>query len=171
MRLVDEFGGDDARSMAVNNSPLRSAPWQHPGMPSIFDEVLNGLRPGEVVFQDERTFAFLDAEPVVVGHALVVSKLAVDRIYELPPRDYQSVWATVRLLAPVLQAVTSTRRVVVLASGFDVPHAHVHLMPADAREQVFGRSGATLPITKDELAGLAARVRMELQRAEIEPPG
>ena len=136
----------------------------------MFDEVLAGTRAGEVVFEDERTFAFLDAEPVVVGHALVVSKFAVDRIYELPPPDYESVWATVRLLAPALQALTSTRRVVVLVSGFDVPHAHVHLMPADAREQVFGRSRPSFTISGDELARLAARVREELHRARRESP-
>lgn len=128
----------------------------------MFDEVLAGSRPGEVVFEDEQTFAFLDAEPAVVGHALVVSKLEVDRIYDLPLPEYQSLWATVRLLAPVLQTVTHTRRVVLSVVGFEVPHAHVHLMPANERAQVF--RGAGVAISADELAELAATVRDELRR-------
>jgi histidine triad (HIT) family protein len=139
--------------------------WQDSVMPSLFQEVLAGVRPGEVVFEDARTFAFLDAEPFVVGHVLVVSKLVVDRVYDLPSVDYQSVWATVRLLAPVLQAVTSTRRVVVVATGFGVPHAHVHLMPANAGREVFGQWGEPLTVSKGELAVLAAKVRRELKRA------
>ena len=128
----------------------------------MFDEVLAGSRPGEVVFEDEQTFAFLDAEPAVVGHALVVSKLEVDRIYDLPLPEYQSLWATVRLLAPVLQTVTHARRVVLSVVGFEVPHAHVHLMPANERAQVF--RGAGVAISADELAELAATVRDELRR-------
>ncbi len=138
-------------------------------MPSFFEEVLAGSRPGEIVFEDEHMFAFLDPEPTVIGHTLVVSKLRIDRIYELPLPDYRGVWAAVRALAPVLQAVTGTRRVVVLVAGFEVPHAHVHLMPADAREEVFRR--AALTISADELAGLGARVRAELgKRERVAPP-
>lgn len=139
--------------------------WQHSVMPSLFQEVLAGARPGEVVFEDARTFAFLDAEPFVVGQVLVVSKMVVDRVYDLPSIHYQSVWATVRLLAPVLQAVTSTRRVVVVATGFGVPHAHVHLVPANAGREVFGQWGEPLSISEGELAVLAEKVRSELKRA------
>lgn len=131
-------------------------------MPSMFDEVLAGLRPGEVVFEDDRTFAFLDAEPAVLGHTLVVSKFEVDRIYDLPRREYESLWAAVRLVAPVLQTVTHTRRVVLSVVGFEVPHAHVHLMPANDRAEVFRGTGVA--ISADELADLAATVRDELRR-------
>lgn len=77
---------------------------------------------------------------------------------------YQSVWATVRLLPPVLQAVTSTHRIVVVATGFGVPHAHVHLMQANAGREVFGQWGQSLSVSKDELALLAAKVRREGRR-------
>ncbi len=126
----------------------------------MFEEVLAGTRPGELVYEDSRTFAFLDAEPAVLGHALVVSRVVVDRIYELPSADYHALWETVRMLAPVLQAVTNTSRVVVLAAGFEVAHAHVHLMPGNSRREVLGQHA--LQIEGDELANLAARVRAAL---------
>lgn len=138
-------------------------------MPSMFDEVLAGSRPGEVVFENERTFAFLDAEPAVVGHTLVVSKLEVDQIYDLPLPEYESLWATVRLLAPVLQTVTHTLRVVLSVVGFEVSHAHVHLMPANERAQVFAGTGVA--ISADELADLAATVRDELRQFLPNSPG
>ncbi len=147
----------------------RAPTCEHWLVPSMFDEVLAGSRPGEVVFEVERTFAFLDAEPRVVGHALVVSKLLVDRVYDLPAADYEELWAAVRMLAPVLQAVTRTQRVVVLVAGFEVPHAHVHLMPGNTRQDVFGRE--PLNMTADELASLAATVRSEIGRIRSHHPG
>ena len=74
----------------------------------------------------------------------------------------------VRTLAPALQAVTETRGVVVVVTGFGVPHAHVHLMPANTREQALG--GERVQIAPDELASLAARVRAEIARAEPDAP-
>ena len=90
-------------------------------------------------------------------------------MYELPLLDYEGVWAAVRTLAPVLQAVTGTRRVVVLAAGFEVPHAHVHLMPADARKDVIRR--VALTISADQLAGLGAKVRGRTGHERPNSPG
>src|SRR5687767_1054946 len=99
-------------------------------MPSIFTRIVAGEIPSHRVYDDDRTYAFLDIRPAAEGHTLVIPKVEVDHLFDLDDDDYRAVWATARHLAPVLKKVTGAVRVGVIVAGFEVPHAHVHLIPA-----------------------------------------
>lgn len=114
-------------------------------MASIFSKIIAGEIPSYKIYEDEKTFAFLDINPESKGHTLVVPKAEVDKIYELSDEDYHALWAAVKKVAAHMEEV-SGRRTLMKVIGTDVPHAHVHLMPMDETWEY----GRTLSLTEDE---------------------
>ncbi|MBQ1372961.1 HIT domain-containing protein, partial [Candidatus Saccharibacteria bacterium] len=57
-------------------------------MSSVFSKIIEGEIPAYKIYEDEKTFAFLDINPEVRGHVLVVPKVEVDKIYELSDEDW-----------------------------------------------------------------------------------
>ena len=114
-------------------------------MASIFTKIIEGEIPSYKIYEDDKTYAFLDINPETKGHTLVVPKVEVDKIYELADEDYTALWASVKKVAQHMEEVTG-RRVVMKVVGTDVPHAHVHLMPIDDTWEY----GRTLKLRDDE---------------------
>jgi histidine triad (HIT) family protein len=100
-------------------------------MTSIFSQIITGEIPSHRVYEDEATFAFLDINPRQEGHTLVVPKAEVDYLFDLSSADYDAVWRTVRTVSAALKEATGCARVVVIVLGYEVPHAHVHLIPSN----------------------------------------
>ncbi|HSM01807.1 MAG TPA: HIT family protein [Acidimicrobiia bacterium] len=100
-------------------------------MSTIFSKIISGEIPSHKVYEDERTYAFLDINPRQEGHTLVVPRREVDYIFDLPSEDYEALWKAVERVATALKAVTHCERVVVLVVGYEVPHVHVHLIPTN----------------------------------------
>lgn len=98
-------------------------------MSTIFSKIIAGEIPSYKIYEDDKTFAFLDIHPLTPGHTLVVSKTEVDHIWDLPDEDYQAVMATVHKLGKHLRSTLGVERVGVKVMGTDVPHVHVHLIP------------------------------------------
>ena len=98
--------------------------------PSIFTKIICGEIPSYKIYEDDKTYAFLDINPEVKGHTLVVPKLQVDKIYDLPDEDYDALLSTAKKLSQHLDAKTG-RRTLWKVIGTDVPHAHIHLEPLD----------------------------------------
>lgn len=98
-------------------------------MSSIFTKIINREIPAEIVYEDERTIAFLDIRPVSPGHLLVVPKQEVEEFHELDETDYRALMDTVRHLAKLLKEKLQPERVGVVVYGFHVAHAHIHLIP------------------------------------------
>ena len=99
-------------------------------MSSIFTKIIQGEIPCYKIYEDDKTFAFLDIAPEAEGHTLVVPKLEVDKVYDLPDEDYRAVWTTVKKLARHYEQVLG-ERIMIKVVGIDVPHAHVHLLPVN----------------------------------------
>ena len=114
-------------------------------MPSIFSKIINGEIPCYKIYEDDKTFAFLDINPETKGHTLVVPKSEVDKVYELPDEDYQALMATVKQLSQHMEKQLG-KRTLWKVIGTDVPHAHVHLLPYDET----WKHGRTLKLTEDE---------------------
>lgn len=99
-------------------------------MSSVFTKIIRGEIPCYKIYEDEKTMAFLDIAPEAEGHTLVVPKLEVDKVYDLPDSDYQAVMATVKKLAKHMEEVLGERMQIKVV-GIDVPHAHVHILPVN----------------------------------------
>lgn len=122
-------------------------------MPSVFTKIINSEIPCYKIYEDDKTFAFLDINPETKGHTLVIPKNEVDKIYELPDEDYQALMATVKKLSAHMEKVLGARTLWKVI-GTDVPHAHVHLLPFDETWE----HGKTLKLTPEEFEEIRAQL-------------
>jgi len=81
-------------------------------MSSIFTKIIGGEVPSYKVYEDERTYAFLDIEPDTKGHVLVVPKVEVDRVYDLSDEDWVALMDTVKKLAQHMEKVLGARTLI-----------------------------------------------------------
>ncbi|MBQ6396299.1 HIT domain-containing protein [Candidatus Saccharibacteria bacterium] len=114
-------------------------------MSSVFSKIVKGEIPCYKIYEDEENLAFLDIHPETRGHVLVIPKVEVDKIYDLEPEDYRSLFEAVQKVARRMDEVLG-RRILMKVVGTDVPHAHVHLMPMDETWEY----GRTLELTEGE---------------------
>ncbi len=122
-------------------------------MSSIFTKIINGEIPSYKIYEDDKTMAFLDINPEVKGHTLVVPKNEVDKIYELPDEDFDALMHTVKKLSAHMEKALGARALWKVI-GTDVPHAHVHLIPFDESWE----HGKTLTLTPEEFEEIRARL-------------
>lgn len=97
---------------------------------SIFTKIINGKIPCHKIYEDERTFAFLDIRPIQPGHTLVIPKKQVVYAWDLDDEDYQAVMMTARKIAHALRATFPDKQLVAMhIEGLDVAHAHLKIFP------------------------------------------
>lgn len=96
---------------------------------TLFTKIINGEIPSHKIYEDDKTFAFLDISPISRGHTLVVPKNPVEFLWDLPSEDYAAVMETAQKLALHLRKTLGVPYVGQQVVGVDVPHAHVHLVP------------------------------------------
>lgn len=133
--------------------------------PSVFTKIINGEIPSHTVFEDDKTIAFMDIHPVLPGHMLVVPKTQVDHFDALPEDDYTALFRTVKKVAANAKKVMGTKRAIVSVMGFDVPHAHVHVIPANSTGDYYSSVARINEImaaepNHEELAQLAERLKI-----------
>jgi histidine triad (HIT) family protein len=100
-------------------------------MASVFTKIIRGEIPGHRVYEDEAHYAFLDIHPIQPGHTLLVPKREVDYLFDLQPEELAALFRAAQTVAQALKRVTACARVVVTVVGYEVPHAHVHLIPTN----------------------------------------
>jgi histidine triad (HIT) family protein len=130
--------------------------------PSIFSRIIAGEIPCEKILEDDRFFAFLDIRPIAPGHALVVPKAQVDKLYEMGESDLSAMLPFAARVARALEQVVPCKRVGMIVAGFEVPHAHLHLVPVTEEGQLTFANAR--PATKEQLAEMGAAVRRQLTR-------
>ena len=126
-------------------------------MASIFSRIIAGEIPCYKVAEDENFFAFLDINPVAAGHTLVVPKLEVDYIFDLPHDQYLLFMAFARKVADAMQAVMPCKRIGITVIGLEVPHAHIHLLPINNESDMnFFTDKKQIPA--EEMAAIAQNI-------------
>ena len=98
-------------------------------MASIFSRIVAGEIPSWKVAEDDRYYAFLDINPLMEGHTLVIPKKEVDYIFDLDEETYAGLWQFAAKVARAVKAAVPCKRVGVAVLGMEVPHAHIHLVP------------------------------------------
>ena len=125
-------------------------------MASIFSKIIAGEIPCYKIYEDEKTLAFLDIHPETKGHTLVVPKLVVDKLYDLPDDYYLDVMKTVKKLAANMEKVLGARTLIKVI-GTDVPHAHVHLVTFDPNYNY----GQVVEVSEAEMAEIREKLFLE----------
>jgi histidine triad (HIT) family protein len=101
---------------------------QTPADMSIFTRIIAGEIPSYKIAESERFFAFLDINPVQKAHTLVVPKIEIDRIFDVPDEYLAELLVFAKPIAKAIEKVVKCDRVNILTVGLEVPHAHVHLI-------------------------------------------
>lgn len=101
-------------------------------MPSIFTRIVNREIPARILREDKDFLAFLDVRPIRAGHSLVIPKLEIDDVFDLPDQLLSGLLVFARPVANAIRQVSGAQRVGMAVLGIEVPHAHVHLVPIDA---------------------------------------
>jgi len=101
-------------------------------MSSIFSKIVNGDLPCYRVAEDDLFLAFLDVNPLVKGHVLVLPKQEVDYIFDLEDDLLAGLTLFAKKVAIKMKRILPCDRIGVTVIGLEVPHAHIHLMPINS---------------------------------------
>jgi histidine triad (HIT) family protein len=101
-------------------------------MPTLFSKIIAGEIPGRFVWNDDRAVAFLTIEPMMPGHTLVVPREEVDHWIDADPDLAAHLFTVAQAIGRAQQLEWKPSRIGVLIVGEEVPHAHIHVVPINA---------------------------------------
>ncbi len=127
-------------------------------MASIFSRIVAGEIPSHKVAENDEFFAFLDINPVAVGHTLVIPKQEIDYIFDIDDAKLGRMMAFAKRVARAQEKAITCKRVGLAVMGLEVPHAHIHLVPITKESDMYF-GGKKLEMTQAELADVAAKIR------------
>lgn len=127
-------------------------------MATIFSRIIAGEIPSYKVAEDENFYAFLDINPLMKGHTLVVPKQEVDYLFDLEDQTLEKMIVFAKRVAEQIKCKIECKKVAMVVLGLEVPHAHIHLIPMNTESDVDFRK-EKLNLTSDEYAEVAAMLR------------
>lgn len=132
-------------------------------MPTIFSRIIAGDIPGTFVWRDDLCVAFMSINPMAHGHTLVVPIAEVDHWVDGDPGLVAHLFEVTRIVGVAQKRAFGCERVGVILAGYEVPHAHIHVIPTnDMRELSF--ANAATSVERSSLEDAAAAIRAELRR-------
>ncbi|CDB09524.1 MULTISPECIES: HIT family protein [Bacteroides] len=127
-------------------------------MATIFSRIIAGEIPCYKVAEDDKYFAFLDINPLVKGHTLVVPKQEVDYIFDLNDEDLAGMQVFAKKVALAIGKAFPCKKVGMAVLGLEVPHAHIHLIPMQSEKDMLF-SNPKLKLTDEEFRAVAEAIR------------
>ena len=134
----------------------------------IFCNIVSGQAPAEVVYEDEATLAFMDINPWIRGHLLVIPKRHARNLFDLPEEDGAAVMQAAIRIAPLLQRAVNAAAMNLWQAneriaGQTVFHFHLHLLPRQVDDDM-GLKIHPRRASAEELLQTADLIRSELKR-------
>lgn len=99
---------------------------------TIFSKIINGEIPSYKIAENDKFFAFLDINPLVEGHTLVIPKIEVDKFWDMPDDYLSTIFEFAKPISRAIEASFSCNRCGLSVVGIEVPHAHMHLVPLNS---------------------------------------
>lgn len=130
-------------------------------MSSIFSKIVSGEITAHVVAETTEFLAFLDVNPLTMGHVLVIPKTEIDYIFDMDEESYFGLTLFAKIVAQGLKKAFPCVKVGMTVIGLEVPHVHIHLIPMNSISDM-NFSKPKLQPTDEELAAAAARIKAEL---------
>lgn len=126
-------------------------------MSSVFSLILQRKIPGHFVFEAENVFAIMTINPIAKGHVLVIPAQEVDEWTNVNESTRQELFTTAHRIAEAQKKLFPCERVALIIAGFEVPHCHLHVIPATSMHDV-SFSNAAASVDHDELAKFAEQI-------------
>ncbi len=124
---------------------------------TIFSRIINGEIPCYKVAESEDCFAFLDINPMVRGHVLVIPKREVDYLFDLTDQELANLQLFAKKIAVAQKKVFNCVKVGQAVLGLEVPHAHIHLIPMQSEKDMLF-SNPKLKLEPEEFQQIAAAI-------------
>jgi histidine triad (HIT) family protein len=129
---------------------------------TLFSKIILGDIPAYKIAENELFFAFLDIFPLQKGHVLVVPKIEVDKVFELPDNYLSQILVFAKPIAAAIAACFPCDRVSMVTVGLEVPHAHVHLIPINQADDL-NFANPKLQLSKAELIAIQEAIIRQMQ--------
>lgn len=107
------------------------------------------------IWEDEKYLAFLDVNPINMGHTLLIPKKHTDYIFDLEDEEYFELMLKSKEIAKLLKEKLNPKRIGVIIEGFAVPHIHIHLVPINNPDEICNKRK---PIQSEELNKIAEKI-------------
>ena len=124
---------------------------------SVFTKIISGEIPSFKIIENDKFYSFLDIFPLVKGHVLVVPKIEVDKLFDLPIDFLSEMLLFAQPIARSIERSFNCKRCGISVIGLEVPHAHMHLVPMNTAADL----NFTLPkieVSKEELAAFQQKI-------------
>ena len=125
-------------------------------MATIFTKIANGDIPSYKCAEDENFYAFLDINPVVKGHTLVIPRKEIDYIFDMEDDDLAAFELFAKKVAKAIRTALPCKKVAQVVLGLEVDHAHIHLMPINTEGDVDFKKHVKL--TEEEMKETAEKI-------------
>lgn len=127
-------------------------------MPTIFSKIISGEIDAHKVAESNDFLAFMDINPLVEGHVLVIPKKETDYVFDMADDEYMSLWVFAKIVAQGVKAAFPCEKVGVAVVGLEVAHAHIHLIPInEVSDMDFSKE--KLKLTQMALADAAEKIK------------
>ena len=131
-------------------------------MPTIFTKIVNGEIPSYKLAEDDRFYAFLDINPLVKGHTLIIPKKEIDYIFDMEDDFLGDFFLFAKKVALALKQVIPCEKIGIAVVGLEVLHAHIHLIPLKTMDDIdFSRP--KLKLIPDEFKEIVKKVTDVMQ--------
>ena len=127
-------------------------------MATIFSKIIAGEIPSYKVAENESFYAFLDINPLMKGHTLVVPKREVDYLFDLNDDEVAAIHVFAKSVAKAIRKVIPCKKVGEAVIGLEVPHAHIHLIPIQKESDMLF-SNPKLKLSDEEFTQIADAIR------------
>ena len=126
-------------------------------MATIFTKIINGEIPCYKIAENDNYFAFLDINPLKVGHTLVIPKRETDYIFDLDDDLLSGLFLFSKKIAKAIESAVPCERIGIAVLGLEVPHAHIHLVPMDTLDDLNFRN-PKLKFSPEEFKDIATKI-------------
>ena len=130
---------------------------------SIFTKIAEGEIPSYKCAENEESYAFLDINPLVKGHTLVIPRREVDYIFDMEDDELARFQVFAKKVAVAIKSAFPCVKVGQAVLGLEVPHAHIHLVPMQS-EKDMNFSNPKLQLSSEEMAAIADKIYKEFAK-------
>lgn len=130
-------------------------------MATIFTNIINKKIPCFKIAENDYCIAFLDIYPLKKGHTLIVSKLEIDILFNLPKKNYLKLMEFTYIIAQAIEKSISCKRIGMTVLGMEIPHAHIHLVPLNT-ENDLNFNNIKLQLSNKEMIEISKKISKNL---------
>ncbi len=129
----------------------------------IFSKIAAGEIPSYKCAESDKFYAFLDINPLVKGHTLVIPRREVDYVFDMEDDELAEYHVFAKKVACAIKRAFPCIKVGMAVLGLEVPHAHIHLVPMNSEKDMLF-SNPKLKLSEEEFSEIADKIYGEFKK-------